>query len=232
MSISVLIVEDDVDLREELADFLRGHDYAVTEAGSVREAEHALTIPFDLLVLDINLPDGNGFELCHRLRPYLRSGIVMCTGRNERELRIDSLKGGADAYLVKPVDPDELVATLISVYRRTVPASTALCDLPAPAQWRLDSVRASLISPNGASLVLTAGETLVLTTLLNAPQHQISRLALLAAFKESGSASDGRRIETMISRLRRKVLDATGQQLPLNSIYGKGYSLTDHAALV
>ena len=232
MSVSVLIVEDDVDLREELADFLRGQDYAVTDVGTVREAENALTKPFDLLVLDINLPDGNGFELCHRLRPYLRSGIVMCTGRSERELRIDSLKGGADAYLVKPVDPDELVATLVSVYRRTLPTPTPLFNLPPPAQWRLDSVRTTLFSPNGASLVLTASETLLLTTLLNAPQHQISRLALLAAFKAAGTAMDGRRIETMTSRLRRKVLDSTGQQLPLTSVYGKGYSLTDHAALV
>jgi DNA-binding response OmpR family regulator len=232
MSISVLIVEDDVDLREELADFLRGHDYVVTEAGTVRDAENALTHPFDLLVLDINLPDGNGFELCHRLRPYLRSGIVMCTGRSERELRIDSLTGGADAYLVKPVDPDELVATLISVYRRTLPAPPPLFNLPTPAQWRLDRIRATLISPSGASVVLTTNQVVLLTAVLTAPQHQTSRLALLAAFKGAKMPSDGRRIETMASRLRRKVLDTTGQQLPLNSVYGKGYSFTDHAVLV
>jgi DNA-binding response OmpR family regulator len=89
-----------------------------------------------------------------------------------------------------------------------------------------------LISPSGASVVLTTNEVVLLTAVLTAPQHQTSRLALLAAFKGAKMPSDGRRIETMASRLRRKVLDTTGQQLPLNSVYGKGYSFTDHAVLV
>lgn len=117
---SVLIVEDDSDLLLELKDYLSAVGYHVTGAGSVAEAEQALASSFDLLVLDINLPDGSGLELCQRMRPYIRSGIVMCTGRSERELRIQSLRDGADAYLVKPVDPQELDAVLGSVHRRVV----------------------------------------------------------------------------------------------------------------
>jgi DNA-binding response OmpR family regulator len=152
MKTSVLIVEDDIDLRDELADYLSQQGYAVQGVSTVRAAEEALSNTIDLLVLDINLPDGNGFDLCLRLRPYLRSGIVMCTGRSERSLRIDSLKGGADAYLVKPIDPEELLATLISVQRRSQPQAPSLFNLSPPVQWRLDSKRSSLLTPNGTTV--------------------------------------------------------------------------------
>ena len=68
----MLIVEDDVDLREELSDYLSTSGYTVTQAGSVSEAELALGDVYDLLILDINLPDGSGLELCRRMRPYIR----------------------------------------------------------------------------------------------------------------------------------------------------------------
>ena len=232
MKTSVLIVEDDIDLRDELADYLSQQGYAVQGVSTVRAAEEALSNTIDLLVLDINLPDGNGFDLCLRLRPYLRSGIVMCTGRSERSLRIDSLKGGADAYLVKPIDPEELLATLISVQRRSQPQAPSFFNLSPPVQWRLDSQRSSLLTPNGKTVSLSQGEVLLLASLFHEPQQQISRLALLAAFKDAETPSDGRRIEALVSRLRRKVLDTTGQALPVTSVYGKGYAFTDHAVLL
>ena len=112
--ISVLLVEDDRDLCAEISAFLSGAGFSVCVAGTIREADARLARPYDLLVLDINLPDGDGLSFCRQARRYIRSGIVMCTGRGERELRIASLRDGADAYLVKPVDPEELEATLLS----------------------------------------------------------------------------------------------------------------------
>jgi DNA-binding response OmpR family regulator len=156
----------------------------------------------------------------------------MCTGRSERSLRIDSLKGGADAYLVKPIDPEELLATLISVQRRSQPQAPSLFNLSPPVQWRLDSKRSSLLTPNGTTVSLSQGEVLLLASLFHEPQQKISRLALLAAFKDAETPSDGRRIEALVSRLRRKVLDTTGQALPVTSVYGKGYAFTDHAVLL
>lgn len=98
--------------------YIAGSGYRVQGAGTLHEAEILLAEPFDLLILDINLPDGSGMELCRRLRPHIRAGIIICTGRSERSLRISGLKDGADAYLVKPVDPEELEATLASVASR------------------------------------------------------------------------------------------------------------------
>lgn len=229
----VLIVEDDIDLRSELADFLGSSNYEVTAVGSVAEAESALVNGFDLLVLDINLPDGNGMELCRRIRPYLRAGIVMCTGRSERELRIASLLDGADAYLVKPVDPYELDATLVSLLRRSSTArGTLLVPAPMPTQWRLDCVRQTLTGPGNQVVKLSPSESRLLSAVLRTPSQQISRAVLLGGLEADGFPMDGRRLEALISRLRGKVLEKTGSPLPLESVYGKGYTFADHAEVL
>ena len=235
MSPSVLYVEDDDDLREELVAYLADSGYRVHGVGSVAAAETALGGPtrFDLLVLDINLPDGNGFELCRRMRPHLRAGIIMCSGRSERELRIDCLKNGADAYLVKPVDPLELEATLTSVLRRVATAAfSPVLAAPLPMQWHLDCMRRTLHGPNGSVVGLSAGEYILLTGLFEEPGQQRSREAIIAALDAEGIALTGRQLEVVVSRLRRKVLDKSGLELPLKSAYGKGYAFTDHCKVM
>ena len=84
MGISVLMVEDDLDLAEEIATFLDSAGFSVSRAATIREAETLLANAYDLLILDINLPDGDGLAFCREARRYIRSGIVMCTGRGER----------------------------------------------------------------------------------------------------------------------------------------------------
>ncbi len=230
---SVLIVEDDQDLSDELADFLGGIGYSVTCCGSVSQAMAALVKPFDLLVLDINLPDGSGLELSRRLRPYIRSGIVMYTGRSEHDLRISSLKDGADAYLVKPVDPLELEATLVSVLRRlNLSHGSLLKQATLPVQWRLDVTRQTLTSPNAVELKLSAAECMALESILSAPQQATPRATLLRVLDIELSSTSAHRLEALVSRLRKKVLEKTGLQLPIQSMYGKGYTFSDHAIVI
>lgn len=230
---SLLIVEDDVDLREELSDYLHTSGYTVTQVGSVSDAELALGGVFDLLILDISLPDGSGLELCRRIRPYIRSGIVMCTGRSERELRISGLNEGADAYLVKPVDPEELEATLVSLQRRikTTPVSM-FQPAPLPVRWRLDRIRQTLTGPNGKLVNLSQSERLLLGYVLQQPDRHASRARLLEFFALSGVLTDGRRLEALVSRLRSKTTEKTGLNLPLQPVYGKGYAFLDHAEMI
>ena len=229
MSLSVLLVEDDQELARELSDFLSQAGFEVRCAGSVAEAEAALAEPADMLVLDINLPDGSGLDLCRALRQTLRSGIVMCTGRDERELRIASLKDGADAYLVKPVDPEELEATLISVHRR-------LHALPAPFlqgkpllfPWRLDAAQRLLTAPNGVGVLLLPGEAIAVDALFSRADHSASREDLIELLGIETGEGSAHRLEVLISRLRRKVRDKTGLKLPLVSQYGRGYEFSAH----
>jgi DNA-binding response OmpR family regulator len=171
----VLIVEDDEDLRLELSDYLSSLGYTVHGVGTLEAAELVLHQGFALLLLDINLPDGSGIDFCMRVRPYLRAGIVMMTGRSERELRLQGLKGGADAYLIKPVDPEELDANLKSVLRRAAAHQFSIVKAATmPVQWRLDLVRLTLSGPNAKSCKFSKGEASLLATLVAAEGQQIT----------------------------------------------------------
>jgi DNA-binding response OmpR family regulator len=230
---SILIVEDDEDLRLELSEYLSSVGYTVHGVGTLAAAERVLHQGFALFLLDINLPDGSGMDFCLRVRPYVRAGIVMMTGRSERELRIQGLKGGADAYLVKPVDPEELDATLQSVLRRSTENRFSIVrPAPMPVQWRVDHVRLTLSGPNGQTCKLSKGEALLMAALVLAEGQQISRADLLASFDAQGLASSSRRVEAMISRLRGKVLEEMKLELPIQSVYAKGYAFLDHAQLI
>jgi DNA-binding response OmpR family regulator len=178
------------------------------------------------------------------MRPYVRAGIVMMTGRCERALRIEGLKGGADAYLVKPVDPEELEATLQSVLRHAGGHHFSIVPTaPLPVQWRLDRMRRTLMGPNGKRIALSKAEAHMLATLLLAPAQQLAREDLLRALDaaepasrasaNSGNrASSGHRVEAMISRLRGKVAEGMGLELPVQSVYGEGYAFLDHARVI
>ena len=237
MKPSVLIVEDDQELCDELATYLASSGFRVRSAGTLAAASVALADAPNLLVLDINLPDGSGLELFRLLDQQRRIGVVMCTGRDERELRIACLKDGADAYLVKPVDPEELEATLLSVHRRvsaTVPElRSSLLRPPAIVErpWHLDVVERVLTSPNGVAVLLSVSELAVLKTLFGSEQRLASREALIEQVDGTADAGSAHRLEALISRLRRKVGDKVGLKLPLRSAYGRGYEFAGHVQL-
>jgi len=234
MKPSVLLVEDDQELCNELAIYLASSGFSVRGAGTLAAAGAALTQAPDLIVLDINLPDGSGLELFRQVDPRQRIGIVMCTGRDERELRLTCLRDGADAYLVKPVDPEELEATLLSVYRRvsaTLPAhSNSLLTPPTIVErpWHLDAVERVLTSPNGIAVLLSTSELAVLNTLFCSEHRFASRESLIEQIDGNFDAGSTHRLEALISRLRRKIGDKVGLKLPLRSAYGRGYEFAGH----
>ena len=228
MKPSVLLVEDDQELCLELATYLASSGFQVHSAGTLAAACTALAQAPNLIVLDINLPDGSGLELFRQVHPCQRIGIVMCTGRDERELRIACLKEGADAYLVKPVDPEELEATLLSVYRRVSAAapehSSSLLTPPT-------IVERVLTSPNGVAVLLSASELTLLKTLFDSEQRFAARESLIEQIDGAADAGGAHRLEALISRLRRKVGDKVGLKLPLRSAYGRGYEFSGHVQL-
>jgi DNA-binding response OmpR family regulator len=233
MKNSILVVEDDPVFRRELEEYLNGCGYTVKSVGTIAQAEAALADRYDLLFLDINLPDGSGLEFCKRVRPYLVAGIVMCTGRSERELRIDGLHGGADAYLVKPVEPDEIQATLASVLRRVAsPVASPMVASSMMLVWTLDPSRQVLSVTGQPDLHLSRRETLLLSELYKSAQQLASRDAIFRMFEDAGSPMTGPSLEVMVSRLRKKVLERTNYQFPLQSNYGEGYVFGGHSRLV
>lgn len=220
----LVLLEDDDLLRDRiLAPKLRQFGFEVTAIGSAAELHAAIKkgVP-DIFLLDIGLPDGDGFEVARSLRATVpRAGIIILTGRGDNVDRVRGLFEGADAYLTKPVEIDVLVATLYSVVRRLEPVTT-----PAPGgHWALSPDEWFLLSPSGARVMLSKSERRLLDVMLQHANEVVSREALIAVLTDDVDAFDPHRLDSMMHRLRRKVLAALGEPLPLNAAHGTGYVL-------
>lgn len=213
----VLVVEDEADLREELVDYLGSNGYYARGAQSVSELLACVAAePWHVLLLDLRLPDGDGLDAARTLRARhgLSFGIVMTTARGMIEERVQGLRVGADAYLVKPIDLRELRAQIDSV---------ALRVRPQGAPWRLDQHRMSLRCPDGTLVPLTGAELILLAHLLDRPDQTVDRALLCSALGHSDTLGDTRRLDTLVSRLRTKVHRESGSPLPVHTFRSQGY---------
>ncbi len=234
--LNVAVVEDDQALREEV--LLPGlRDYGFQAAGFESAAalyRRMLMERFDIVVLDIGLPDESGLSVARYLRGVSDTlGIVMLTGNRGRQDHVRALSDGADAYLSKPVDCEVLAVTLHSLARRLtgpkVPPSSSPADSSEPAGWHLTADGWCLVSPSGGVLPLTTPERRLLD-LLNASRGQpVEREVLIGALSEDVSEFDPHRLEMLVHRLRRKSASlSTGEQpLRLLAARGIGYLLAE-----
>jgi two-component system response regulator PhoP len=224
--IRVAVLEDDEALREEIL-LPALSDYGFSTQGAASAAElyrHMLSQDFDMVVLDIGLPDEDGLTVARHLRTMSDIGIVMLTGSTDRQHQIQALHSGADGYLIKPVDLDVLAAALHSLARRMAPHGM-VTEQASVSRWRLEGDGWRLVSPRGTIVALTAIEQCVLTTLTNASDEPVSRESLIHALNHSCYDCDPHRLEMIIHRLRRKVHAKTKEMLPLLTVRSKGYML-------
>ncbi|WP_240475881.1 response regulator transcription factor [Xanthomonas arboricola] len=203
---------------------LERHGFSVVPLRTAAELNVALLQEkFDLVVLDICLPDGDGFTLARDLqqgRPQL--GIVILSGRDTSPDRIRGLSQGADAYLTKPVDIEMLAATLFSVARRLSRSQKSLTS--SPNGWHLQDDGWCLFSPLGKAVVLTPSERSVLLCLWHGKGSLVGREALLATVGADMEIEiDPHRLDVLLHRLRLKVQERTGSALPLTAVRGVGY---------
>jgi DNA-binding response OmpR family regulator len=177
----------------------------------------------DIIVLDLGLPDEDGLAIAARLRSrYPRIGIIMLTGRDQLEDRIKGLEGGADLYFAKPADLRELAAAIGSLHRRLGAAQ--------PRGWRLDRLASALHTPGGVQVPLTDLELRFLVPLLERPGEVVDREVLFQALEQRSDIYAVRRMETMVSRLRTKVLRLSPEEtLPVRARHGRGYAFLSEA---
>lgn len=223
VALQLAVLEDDVDLREGiLLPGLRDYGFAVTGAASAAELyRHLLKQRFDIVVLDIGLPDEDGVTVARHLRELSGMGIVMLTGNHGRRDHLRALEMGADAYLNKPVDIDVLAATLRSLQRRL--AARPATNGSVATGWQLDTGGWCLVAPGGITLTLTVPERQLLVALFDADGQAVAREALIAALSDNVYDFDPHRLEMLVHRLRRKSLDAGAGPLPLLTARGAGY---------
>lgn len=235
-SFKLAVVEDDPEFREGvLVPVLRQSGFDVVSLGSALELYKAMVIAsFDLVLLDIGLPDENGVSIAAYLRSKSPSlGIVMLTARGACSDRVDGLHAGADAYLCKPVNMKEVVAILLNLSRRialaapspaNVAAQTSGSPGPQPT-WRLDKTGWRIFSPSGIEVAMNSAERQVIGRLAESLGVPVSREELIARFSGEIYDFDSPRLDLLVYRLRKKCLKLAGQELPLTAVRGIGYSL-------
>lgn len=227
---SILLVDDDRQLCQLLAEYLSGEGFAVQAAHDGKQALELLRAqhPFDALVLDIMMPLVSGLEVLKEIRQFSNLPVIMLTGRGDDIDRILGLEMGADDYLGKPCNPRELSARLKAVLRRTKntpesPAAPAAIIKFAGLQLDPAALSASL---EGDSLQLTAAEFRVLQLLVEHAGQVLSKEFLTEQVLQRKLSRYDRSIDVHVSRIRQKLAQAQRAAGPhIKAIRGMGYQL-------
>jgi DNA-binding response OmpR family regulator len=235
--VSVLVVDDDADVRELLRDYLSDQGYTVLEADGAAAARALLgeRVP-DLALLDVGLPGEDGLSLARHIRERFDIGIIMISGAGETVDRIVGLEVGADDYVSKPFDPRELRARLKSVLRRyqrnndsasasapaTPSAATPTRRVPVGA-CVLDLDTRQLFNAAGEETPLTSMEFDLLHVFIERPNRPLSRDQLLTLTQNRDWDPFDRSIDIRIARLRRKIEADPDQPQVIRTLRGVGY---------
>jgi two-component system torCAD operon response regulator TorR len=223
----VLIVEDDLIAREIIASALRLEGFDVAEAESLAGARQALLRePADLVLADVNLPDGAGFDLIQSLRTKPQPAVIYMTTRSSSVDRIHGLETGGDDYVVKPIDVAELLARVRAVLRRYQKSlMTPRQDtLLAFSGWTLDLVRRELAAPQGQVIDLTRGEFDLFAALAQT-RATLDRDYLVEVISSAQANPSPRTIDVLVSRIRRKLADLPAPTPRIITVAGQGYAV-------
>ena len=220
----LLIVEDDTALRKSLASNLREQGYTVDEAGDANEGEYfAGEFAVTLAIIDLGLPDRSGTELIEKLRGDGRDfPILILTARDHWEDKVQSLNAGADDYVVKPFNLDELSARINALLRRSAGQARAIINRGPLA---LDTLTKE-VKVNDRAVELTAYEYRILEMLMMRPGQVIAKAELTDQLYDQDFERDSNVLEVLITRLRKK-LDPDKSLNPIETLRGRGYRISD-----
>ena len=225
--VHVLVVDDDMRIRDLLQRFLSGEGYVVSVASTADEARaQVASMTFDLLLVDVMMPDDDGYTLVRSLRKHLDTPVLMLTARGEINDRLMGLEAGADDYLGKPFDPRELLLRIQAILRRRhvgydrdepqTPFKTVHMG-----SYYFDTERQEL-SRDGAHIHLTDSETDLLVTLARHIGKPLTRTHLVKAIGLDGGE---RTVDVQVTRLRRKIEVNPRYPRYLQTVRGIGYQL-------
>lgn len=246
----IVVVDDDPEIRDILYEYLSDEGFVVEEApdGDAMRRRIDRNVP-DLVLLDIKLPDEDGFALARELRQSVpETGIIMISGKEDLVDRVSGLEVGADDYIVKPFHLREVLARVRSVLRRSNGAAengpaarpkeaAAVNVVQEPSRvyrfsgWTLDETARELISPQGETVELTAGEFDLLLTFATHPNSALSRDQLLDYARSREAAPFDRSIDVQVGRLRRKIERDPKRPALIKTIRNVGYMFDTEVTL-
>lgn len=225
MPATILLIEDDQPIAENVALALARENMTCRHSMLASEGLELLRSGgFDLAILDVGLPDGNGFDVCRTLRTFSDIPVIFLTARSDEIDRVVGLEIGADDYVLKPFSPRELAARVKTILRRGPPRAATS---PAPLV-EVDAERARILC-RGAALDLSRSEYLMLKALAGRPEKVFSRAELMDA-AGLAEASLERSVDSHIKTLRAKLALAAPDSELIRTHRGLGYSLARDSA--
>lgn len=220
----ILIVEDEPAIADTLIYALQseGHEtHWLTLAGAALDYQRST--PAELIILDVGLPDIDGFSACRQLRQFSEVPVIFLTARNAEIDRLIGLEIGGDDYVVKPFSPREVAARVRTILKRVTPSTEAASE-PASGIFHYDEAR-QRIHYHGQLLSLTRHELRLLTCLLAQPERVFSREQLLEACGVAAEAGYERNVDSHIKSLRAKLRQVAPASEAIVTHRGLGYSL-------
>lgn len=220
------IIEDNADLREEFEFLLRARGYIVWSAGKAESFLRQLQVArADIALIDLTLPDADGLELVRQLQKERSRGLIVVTARGDLRTKLEAMRLGADHFLVKPVDLQELLVTIEATWRRIRSSSTSTTqrgeeDGPGNS-WIFDPIDRKLCEPSLGPLELSTTECSLVALLTARAGELITKERVLEAVYPGDSSREFHRIEVVLNRLRQKAR-RQGISLPIRSVFGKG----------
>ena len=232
MAHHLLIVEDDELVQSLLAAYHQKEGYRISLASNGKEM-HALanSDKIDLILLDLNLPDEDGLVLARQTRSRSNVPIIVITARKERADRLTALEVGADDYITKPFDPDELILRVQNLLGRagsekdSTPGGTPSDTIKFDG-WTIDLGGRTLTNPNEQEVILTRSEFNLLSALAKAPNRVLTRDYLLDSISNDADAPSERMIDVLISRLRKKIEPDVKKPVRIMTVVGCGYKFS------
>jgi two-component system catabolic regulation response regulator CreB len=233
MTARILLVEDEPAILESLAYVLSRDGFAVETAKNAAEASALAATEqhrIDLVVLDLMLPDGSGFDLIRRWRAAAASRpmpIIVLSSRDAESDRVAALESGADDYVTKPFSPREIVARVRAVLRRGVAAGATTQAQPRRAPPLTADQRTRRASASGGGLGVTRVEFDLLARLLGSPGGVFTRAELIDRVWGDGFRITDRTIDSHVKALRKKIAEAGAEPSWIETVRGVGYRLSD-----
>ncbi|TLD83833.1 acid response regulator transcription factor ArsR [Helicobacter trogontum] len=223
--LEILMIEDDVELAEVLSDYLKQHDIHVTNYDEPYTGMSALaTKHFDLLLLDLTLPNLDGLEVCKKVAKQKNIPIIISSARSDVNDKVKALDSGADDYIPKPYDPKELVARIQSLLRRYSQKMAEERVADKSVIFSIDKDTREVFFKD-KKLDLTRAEYEILTLLISKKGHVFSREAIAIESESINPESSNKSIDVIIGRLRSKIEENPKNPQYIISVRGVGYKL-------
>lgn len=235
MAHCVFVVEDNTDLNKDLCEYLEmcGFDVVGCETGAAFYRALKEQKP-DAVILDIMLPDADGYELAKHVRQNVDCGIMMLTSLSGMDNHLTGYKSGADVYLTKDSPLSVIEAALQPLLRRSTRSEIDVAAEPQvipDENWVLDMLNWTLRNPAGAEASLTATERTIIKLLIEANGTWLTRPEIVVALGKADTAENCRNLDTAIRRVRQKIMKEIGEELPVRTAYGRGYAFTSSGVI-